>query len=141
MPGSIRARLLGLVLATVVPFLALIGAGLWTQWRTYHEAAVGQALTEARLLAGQIDDHIGNMQSVLAGLSPAVSTNPADTAYNDAILRKVKSELPGYIDNILLYSRDGRNIGLSAPPAATRMPINARFSDRYSMANASRSPT
>jgi hypothetical protein len=29
---GIRTRLLGLVVATVVPFTALIGGGLWNQW-------------------------------------------------------------------------------------------------------------
>ena len=44
---SIRSRLLGLVLATVVPFLALIGTGLWIQWRSDQAAAIQRALNEA----------------------------------------------------------------------------------------------
>ena len=55
--GSIRSRLLVLVLATVVPFMALVGAGLWSQWREDRAAAVERALNEARLLAAQLDDH------------------------------------------------------------------------------------
>ena len=42
-------------------------------------------------LAAQIDDHIGNMDNLLAGLSEAVSTDPRDFAANDALLQKVKS--------------------------------------------------
>jgi len=126
MPGSIRAKLLGLVIATVVPFLALIGGGLWSQWKTFHDAAVVQALTEARLLAAQVDDHIGNVENLLAGLSRAVSTDPADTPQNDELLRKVKSELPDFISDILLYARDGRNIGQSAPPHGQRLVTSGR---------------
>src|SRR6266508_3551460 len=58
---SIRSRMLGLVVATVVPFAGLIGAGLWNQWRTSQAAAIQRALDEARLLAAQVDDHIGDL--------------------------------------------------------------------------------
>jgi diguanylate cyclase (GGDEF)-like protein/PAS domain S-box-containing protein len=108
---SIRSRLLGLVVATVVPFTCLIGLGLWNQWRNDHTAATQRALDEARLLAAQVDDHINNLENLLAGLSRAVSTDPADARANDAVLRKVKSELPTYINNIILFSLDGTNIG------------------------------
>src|SRR5258706_3673698 len=84
---SIRSQLLGLVLATVVPFTALIAVGLWSQWQRDQAAAIQRASDEARLLAAQVDDHIGNLQNLLTGLSGAVSTNPADVAVNDALLR------------------------------------------------------
>ena len=49
---SIRSRLIGLVVASVVPFAALIGAGLWNQWRTGERAALQRAINEARLTLG-----------------------------------------------------------------------------------------
>ena len=110
---SIRSRLLGLVVATVVPFTALIGVGLWNQWRTDQAAAIERATNEARLLAAQVDDHIGNLENLLAGLSRAVSTNPADATANDALLRQVKAELPSFINQVVLYDLDGDNIGYS----------------------------
>ena len=117
---SIRSRLLVLVLATVVPFMALVGAGLWSQWREDRAAAVERALNEARLLAAQLDDHISNLENLLAGLSRAVSTNPADTGANDALLRQIKTKLPNFVGNILVYSLDGSNIGTSSPPGVGR---------------------
>ena len=113
---SIRSRLLGLVVATVVPFAALIGAGLWNQWRNDQAAGLQRALHEARLLAVQVDDHIGNLENLMIGLSRAVSMNPADTLANDALLRKVKSELPDFISNVVVYGRDGITVGTSLPP-------------------------
>ena len=80
---SIRLRLLALVLAVVIPFAALIGAGIWNQWHDDHAAAISRAMTEARLLAAQVDDHIGNLEHLLTGLSLAVSTNPDDASAND----------------------------------------------------------
>jgi diguanylate cyclase (GGDEF)-like protein/PAS domain S-box-containing protein len=109
-----------LVLATVVPFMALVGAGLWGQWRTDQAAATERALNEARLLAAQLDDHLSNLENLLVGLSRAVSTNPADTGANDALLRQIKTKMPNFVGNILLYTLDGSNIGTSAPPDVGR---------------------
>jgi diguanylate cyclase (GGDEF)-like protein/PAS domain S-box-containing protein len=116
---GIRTRLLGLVIATVVPFTALIGGGLWNQWRGDQSQAVRSALIEARLLAARVDDQIGELDSLLIGLSQAVSTRPDDIQANDAALRRAKAELPDYIGNILLSAPDGKNIGTSFEPAAS----------------------
>ena len=84
---GIRAQLLGLVAAAAVPFLVLIGVGLWNQYRAAQAEALDRAFSEARILAAQIDDHIGNLENLMVGLGHAVSANPADTAANDALLQ------------------------------------------------------
>ena len=112
--SSIRSRMLGLVVATVIPFTALIGVGLWNQWRHDQAAAVQRAIDEARLITVRVDDHIGNLESLLTGLSRAVSWDPADTAANDALLHQLKPELPAFIASLLLFSPDGTNIGTSS---------------------------
>jgi diguanylate cyclase (GGDEF)-like protein/PAS domain S-box-containing protein len=98
----------------VVPFTALIGAGLWSQSRSDHDVAIQRAGDEARVIAGQIDDHVGNLKNLLAGLSLAVSWNPKDTASNDRLLRRVKAELPPYVAHLFVFSLDGNNIGTSS---------------------------
>jgi diguanylate cyclase (GGDEF)-like protein/PAS domain S-box-containing protein len=118
---GIRTQLLALVLAAVVPFVAVIGAGLWVQWRGEQAAALQRAITEARLLAAQLDDHIGNLENLLTGLSLAVSVDPADTDANDALLIHVKSELPDFVSNVLLFAVDGTDIGLSWRRDGTRV--------------------
>ena len=91
---SIRLRLLALVLAGVIPFAALIAAGIWNRWRDDRaKAAIARAMNEARLLAAQVDDHIGNLEHLLIGLSLAVSTNPGDASANDMLLRQAKAAL------------------------------------------------
>src|SRR5262245_40350156 len=117
---SIRARMLGLVVATAVPFIALIGIGLWYQWRNDHAGAIWLARDEARLLAAQVDEHIAKLDNLMAGLSRAVSWNPADIASNDALLRRVKPELPDHVANIMLFDLKGNNIGYSAGPEIER---------------------
>jgi diguanylate cyclase (GGDEF)-like protein/PAS domain S-box-containing protein len=111
---SIRSQVLGLVFATVIPFAGLIGVGLWSQWQSDHAAAFRRALADARLLASQVDDHIGNLENLLVGLGGALSTDPADIAANDRVLRKAKSELPEFISNIQVFDLEGRNIGTSS---------------------------
>ena len=106
--------MMGLVVATVIPFTALIGVGLWNQWRHDQAAAVQRAFDEARLIAVRIDDYFSNIESLLVGTSRAISWNKADTARNDAILSKIKSEAPTVIANLLLFAPDGTNIGLSS---------------------------
>jgi HAMP domain-containing protein len=108
---GIRAQLLGLVAAAVLPFLVLIGAGLWNQSRTEQAQALNRVLGDARVLAAQVDDHLGNLQNLMVGLGHAVSTNPADAAANDALLRKLKAELPDFIADITVALPDGENIG------------------------------
>jgi hypothetical protein len=48
-----------------------------------------------------------------------VSPDPADINANDALLRRVRGELPDFIASILLIAPDGTNIGRSGDP---RMP-------------------
>jgi diguanylate cyclase (GGDEF)-like protein/PAS domain S-box-containing protein len=120
---SIRSRLLGLVLAAVVPFTALIGIGLWAQWQDVQSAAIAQTVNEARVLAAQVDDHIGNLEHLLTGLSLAVSTNPGDASANDTLLRRAKAELPGFFSHIMLFSLDGNNIGTSQEGGGARINV------------------
>jgi diguanylate cyclase (GGDEF)-like protein/PAS domain S-box-containing protein len=123
---SIRSRLLALVVATVVPFTALVGVGLWSQWQSDQASAIAQAVNEARMLASQIDDHIGNLENLLTGLSEAVSRNPSDRDANDALFRKVRSQLPSYVAQISVYSLDGTNIGSSGNTEVGRLNSTGR---------------
>jgi diguanylate cyclase (GGDEF)-like protein/PAS domain S-box-containing protein len=111
---------LALVVATVLPFSILIGAGLWSQWRNDQAAAIQQTIDEARLLAAQVDDHIGNLENLLIGVSRAVSLNPADTEANNALLEKVKSEQPDFVGQIELLGVDGNALGSSYRGEAAR---------------------
>jgi diguanylate cyclase (GGDEF)-like protein/PAS domain S-box-containing protein len=123
---SIRSRLLALVVATVVPFTVLIVAGLLTRWQIDHTVAIGQAVGEARTLAAQLDDYINNLENLLTGLSQAVSSNPLDREANDALLRRVRSQLPPYVSQLSVYSLDGVNIGASGQTEGGRVNATGR---------------
>jgi diguanylate cyclase (GGDEF)-like protein/PAS domain S-box-containing protein len=110
---SIRSRLLGLAFAAVFPLAVVMMAALWLQWRSDRATATEHAVNEARLLAAQVDDHIGAIENLLSVVGQAVSFDPADRSANDALLRKVRSELPNGNSQILLFDPDGNNIGTS----------------------------
>jgi hypothetical protein len=71
-------------------------------------------------LAAQVDDHLGNIENLLIGLSRAVSWDAADVAANDALLAQLRSELPDFVGGIVLFAVDGTNIGTSSDPATGR---------------------
>lgn len=111
---GIRLRLLALVLAAEAPFAALIGAGIWDQWRIEQSQALQFAQSEARAVAARVDDHIGNLDNLLTGLAQAISLNPANVEANDAILKRVMAEQPDYVGNITLLGLDGYSIGAAS---------------------------
>jgi diguanylate cyclase (GGDEF)-like protein/PAS domain S-box-containing protein len=110
---GVRSRLLGLVVAAVIPFTALVGVGLWNQWQHDEARAIDGAISQARLLAAQVDDHIGELELLLTGLSRSISPAAADAQANSILLEGVKNELPAFVGNIVVYSLDGTNIGSS----------------------------
>jgi diguanylate cyclase (GGDEF)-like protein/PAS domain S-box-containing protein len=126
LPRSIRARLLGLVVAAIVPFVALIGIGLLDQWHSEFVAANQRSLDEARLLAAQVDDQVGDIENLMAGLSRAISTDATDKTKNDALLRQVKGELPDFMNNVVVLSIDGSEIGMTGD----RLGEPIHFNDR-----------
>ena len=148
-PLGIRSQLLGLVAAAAVPFLVLIGVALWIQYRTTQTESLERAYSEARVIAAQIDDHLGNLENLTLGLSRAVGLSPADTAANDALLSGLMAELPGFISDVAVIGRDGENIGsasgaryniadrdyfqraLDGEPIAVGDPVRSRRSDEW----------
>ena len=113
-PLGIRSQLLGLVAAAAVPFLILIVVALWNQYRTVQAESLERAYTEARVVAAQVDDHLGNLDNLTLGLSHAIGVTPADTAANDALLAELKAQLPSFISDIGVATPDGENIGAAS---------------------------
>jgi len=113
-------------------------AALWMQWRSDRTAAAEHAVNEARLLAAQIDDHMNAIENLLSVLAQAVSFDPADRSANDALLRKVRSELPNGNSHIFVFDLDGNTIGTSQDPGYP--PPNARDRTYFHEAMADHNP-
>ena len=129
MPRGIFSRLLYLTMATVLPFVALATGLLWDQWQREQSAALREVWVQSRAVASEIDNQLSNFQTLLTALSHSLSIDPADTASNDAKLWHIKAELPQHlsaISNILLFRRDGHNIGTSMNGQPTRIFVGDR---------------
>jgi hypothetical protein len=94
-----------------VPAAALVGTLLWSHSLTERSDERLVALSAAQLVASKIDVYFGGLEIQLREISAAVSTDPTDADMNDALLQRVKSELPKSVANIFILALDGRNIG------------------------------
>jgi diguanylate cyclase (GGDEF)-like protein/PAS domain S-box-containing protein len=112
---GIRGRLIVLVMALLVPFLAYILYSAKTEDQQARASALEETLVFARLFAARIDDHVSQMGQLLNTVSHAVSVDPARAASNDQFLRTLKDGLPRFISEIAVYTPEGRNIGNLSP--------------------------
>jgi hypothetical protein len=108
---NVRSKSVVVGAVAVISGAILLGIGLHVLFRSNQAEGRHRVLNDAQLVAAKIDMYFGALENLLTGLSMAISTNPSDVDANDAILRRLKSELPSSIANIFILSRDGRNIG------------------------------
>src|ERR1700686_4337878 len=73
---SIRARLLLLVLALGLPFLAYIAIEAASEARADRELAKERSLAVARVVAARLDDYVGDVNQLLATLSHVAANGP-----------------------------------------------------------------
>jgi signal transduction histidine kinase/DNA-binding response OmpR family regulator len=125
MNASIRTRLIVLVLAAVLPVLLVAAWFIWEGAQDDYAKARTAAASAAQLAAERIDNHVNDVSSLLLVIARLVSSDPADAEKNDAVLRAVKTELPDYTNNILVFDPNGDNIGMSQWPLGDRSAIFA----------------
>src|SRR5258705_12875761 len=94
MLSGIFPRLLGLTLATVLPFTALLGGLLWDQWRQDHLAAQRRGLGATQAIAAPVDAQFNRFETLLAGPSQGLTNEKADIPQNDGPPPRLKAELP-----------------------------------------------
>ena len=120
---GIRARLIGLVLALLLPFLAYLLYAAKTEEKLARDSALQGTLVFARLYSARIDDQVSQIGQLLNTLGHAVTFNPAAAASNDKFLRSLKNSLPRYINDLAIWMPDGSNIG-NLSPVADRAKLN-----------------
>ncbi len=109
--SSIRLRLVLLVLAIGVPFLVYVGLSAARQTAAERDEASERMVSLARLVAARTDDYLSDMEDAIALASHGVVVDPAATAGNDAFLQSLRSDLPKSMNNMGVWSLDGRNVG------------------------------
>jgi len=115
-----------LVLVLGLPFLVYVTWSAARQAVQEREHARQQMLVAAQLTASRLDDHISNMQQLLATLSHVVGAHAADIGRNDALLRSLQAHVPQHVNNVTVWTRAGENIGSLLP----RAPVPFGVADR-----------
>ena len=112
---GVRARLLLLVLALGLPFLAYIALSSIDEAHAGRELAKERSLAVARVVAARLDDYVGDINQMLATLSHVAATGPEHATENNAILAELRPDLPSYVNNVSIWGLSGDNIGSLAP--------------------------
>lgn len=112
---GIRARLLLLVLALGLPFLAYIAIEAAGEARANRELAKERSLAVARVIAARLDDYVGDIDQLLATLSHVVAIGLEHASENDALLREILRDLPPYVNNVAMWTLGGANVGSLDP--------------------------
>jgi PAS domain S-box-containing protein len=158
---GIRERLVLLVLAMLLPWIALF-ATTFASYRRDRDRDTRDRLNDlAAQIGARVDDQLGTIDGLLLAVAQAASTDTARIAENDAMLRRVHGELPEYYGNLALWGLEGHNIGtseadtttvrgmevathrffreaLAAPSLMIGRPIESRDSERWSLTLARR---
>jgi len=111
---GIRERLVLLVLAMLLPWIALFATTYLSYQRDHNHDTRTRLTGLAAQVGARVDDQLGTIEGLLLAVAEAASTDSADVASNDAMLRRIRSQLPPYIANFALWSGEGRNIGSSS---------------------------
>jgi two-component system cell cycle sensor histidine kinase/response regulator CckA len=122
---GIRERLVLLVLAMLLPWIALF-ATTYASYERDHDRDTRARLNDLAVqVAARMDDQLGTVEGLLLAVAQAASTDPAAVGSNDLMLRRLRAELPPYIDNFAVWGNDGKNIGSSDadPSRARRMEV------------------
>jgi diguanylate cyclase (GGDEF)-like protein/PAS domain S-box-containing protein len=117
---ALRWRFRLVVMAFAVPFLGYI------VWASTQQAALEkqhiheQTRAQALLLAARFDDHIEQVDRLLATAAHAMGRNVSDVAAIDSMLQNMHSFVPKSVDNIGVWGIDGRSIASLDHRASTR---------------------
>jgi hypothetical protein len=110
---SLRARLMLLVIALAIPFLAYMGALVWTQAEGERAEALDRSEWLAGLLATRVDDFIGDTDEFLrlVGHATADVSPVAMQRYVDSL----RPDLRPYLGDVALWSLDGTPLAALDP--------------------------
>jgi len=117
-PLGLRTRLILLVLASVLPFLLLIGIVARRQFVQQKPMAAAQALARARDLARDLDLLLRDIETTGRATTHALSPNASHRAENDQTLREIAGETQHPFTSWALVAPDGTLVGTSGPNRA-----------------------
>lgn len=116
LPETIRGQLAFLVAVVATPLVVL--EILFATWAANSalEEATARSLRIARSIAGRLDDHVQNVESVLAVISATVPPSPEAVEVSNAALRGIRARLPSHFGSISILRPDGTMLHSAESP-------------------------
>ena len=109
--ASIGLRVALLALGLGLPFVVYVGGSAARQAAHERDEARQRTLSLARLFAVRIDDYVSDIAGALTLVGYGARMDAAGAAANDAFLHRIRADLPRAINNVAIWTMDGRNIG------------------------------
>ncbi|MEO9136366.1 MAG: PAS domain-containing protein [Casimicrobiaceae bacterium] len=109
--SSIGVRLAVLALALGLPFIVYVGGNAARQASIERAEAQQRSLSLAKLFAARVDDYVSDMLSALALIENGAVLDASGAAANDAFLQRIRNDLPRSVNNVGVWTLDGRNVG------------------------------
>ncbi|MGI8618836.1 MAG: ATP-binding protein [Gemmatimonadaceae bacterium] len=113
-PTGIRKRLIFLVLASVFPFLLLIGIVARRHLLDQKPVAAAHAMARSRHVAEYLDDRLYRIEAIMVAVMNSVSAASDDREATDALLKGFTAKFPEDIARWTMF-RGGRRLGESSP--------------------------
>jgi len=110
---GIRERLVLLVLAMLVPWIALFATTYANYARDRDRDSRARLNDLATQIGARVDAQVGTIEGILLAVAQTASSDTADIRANDAMLHRLKAELPLDVNNLGLWDVRGRNLGWS----------------------------
>jgi two-component system, cell cycle sensor histidine kinase and response regulator CckA len=110
---GIRERLVLLVLAMLLPWIALFATTFASYDRDRDRDTRARLSDLAAQVGARVDDQLGTIDGLLLAVGQGASFDAAGPAANDAFLQRLRGELPRYVNGVALWSLEGLNIGWS----------------------------
>ena len=127
------------MLASVLPFLVLIGLVARRHLLDQKPLAGERALARAQRMADQLDDRLSSIQSVMRAVSHTIGARAADKPANDRIMQGLQATFGSGFASWRLFDPAGRIIGTSTP-SETETPrgeyMRSLWTDRHSAQDA-----
>jgi len=107
---GLRWRFRLVVLAFALPFLGYVVWSASQQAGLEKQHAREQAQSKAMLLAARFEDHVEQIDRLLATAAPSIATRIDDAPAIELLLQSMRSYVPKGVENIAVWGFDGHNI-------------------------------
>ena len=99
---GIRERLVLLVLAMLLPWIALFASTFASYDRDRDRDTRARLGDLAMQVGARVDDQLGTIDGILLAVGQGASFEATGPAANDAFLQRLRAELPPYISGVAL---------------------------------------